>query len=64
MGADKNSFMRTWLMPQNHLQNVSLKAFQDHVVTGVLLTLGARLERLRKTDQNKVTRPLPDHPEP
>jgi hypothetical protein len=51
-------------MPQNHLQNVSLKAFQDHVVTGVLLTLGARLERLRKTDQNKVTRPLPDHPEP
>jgi hypothetical protein len=54
MGANKNSLVRTRLMPQNHIQNISYKACHDHVVTSVLLTLGARLEWLRSKAEANI----------
>jgi hypothetical protein len=53
----KKSPVRTRLMPQNHFQNVLHKSCQNHVVTGVLLTLGARLKRLR----SKVEANMEEH---
>jgi hypothetical protein len=61
MGADKNSPVRTRLMPQNQIQNLSHEACQDHVVTRVLQTLGARLVRLRSKAEANTEEDGPKH---